>query len=224
MNCPSGTDNQDSQNFNGRTNSPILSTLDPAAGRNHEAEWMGVETALEADSHSLTELQGRRSLLHTDTQEPDFTSSSPARPSSFLQKARKWIKNYSQFIGPGFMVRWDICGTAYSINSLADFLQISVAYIDPGNYSTDVAAGASYQFKLLFIILVSNIIAIYLQSLCIKLGTITGMDLAQMSRAHLPRWLNIFLYLMAEGAVRTKTIPAMILANLFDQDYRYRHC
>jgi Mn2+/Fe2+ NRAMP family transporter len=47
------------------------------------------------------------------------------------------------------------------------------------------------------------------------------MDLAQMCRAHLPKWLNISLYLMAEGAVRTKTIHAMILANLSDQDYRY---
>jgi hypothetical protein len=49
------------------------------------------------------------------------------------------------------------------------------------------------------------------------------MGLAQMCRVHLPRWLNAFLYLMAEGAVRTKTIPAMISANLSDQDYRYRH-
>lgn len=76
-----------------------------------------------------------------------------------------------------------------------------MAYIDPGNYSTAVAAGASYQFRLLFIVLVSNIIAIYLQSLCIKLGTVTGKDLAQNCRAHLPKWLNIFLYIMAEGAV-----------------------
>lgn len=49
--------------------------------------------------------------------------------------------------------------------------------------------------------LVSNIIAIYLQSLCIKLGTVTGKDLAQNCRAHLPKWMNIFLYIMAEGAV-----------------------
>lgn len=82
-----------------------------------------------------------------------------------------------------------------------------MAYIDPGNYSTDVAAGASYQFKLLFIVLMSNIIAIYLQSLCIKLGTVTGMDLAQMCRASLPRWLNYFLYFMAEGAVSKHPSP-----------------
>jgi metal iron transporter len=76
-----------------------------------------------------------------------------------------------------------------------------VAYIDPGNYSTDVAAGATYRFRLLFIILMANFFAIYLQSLCIKLGTVTGLNLAEACRAFLPRWLNIVLYLMAEAAV-----------------------
>ena len=78
---------------------------------------------------------------------------------------------------------------------------IAVAYIDPGNYSTDVAAGATYRFKLLFIILMSNLFAIFLQSLCIKLGTVTGLDLAQHCRKHLPRWLNYFLYFLAENDI-----------------------
>lgn len=89
--------------------------------------------------------------------------------------------------------------------------QISVAYIDPGNYATDVAAGADYRFKLLFIVLLANIIAIYLQSLCIKLGTVSGMDLAQMCRTHLPPWLNIFLYILAEAAVSDATLYQYIL-------------
>lgn len=71
----------------------------------------------------------------------------------------------------------------------------------PGNYATDVAAGASYRFKLLFIILMSNIFAIFLQSLCVKLGTVTGMNLAENCRAHLPWWLNIVLYIFAESAI-----------------------
>lgn len=78
---------------------------------------------------------------------------------------------------------------------------IAVAYIDPGNYSTDVAAGSTYRFKLLFIILMSNLFAIFLQSLCIKLGTVTGLNLAEHCRAHLPRWLNYFLYFLAESAI-----------------------
>jgi metal iron transporter len=82
-----------------------------------------------------------------------------------------------------------------------DIFKIAVAYIDPGNYSTDVAAGATYRFKLLFIVLMSNIFAIFLQSLCIKLGSVSGLNLAEACKEFLPRWLNIFLYLMAEAAV-----------------------
>lgn len=73
--------------------------------------------------------------------------------------------------------------------------------VDPGNYATDIAAGASYQFKLLFIVLLSNIFAILLQSLAIQLGTVTGLDLACMCRVYLPRWLNYFLYALAEIAI-----------------------
>ena len=91
------------------------------------------------------------------------------------------LTKFSKFIGPGFMV--------------------SVAYIDPGNYSTDVAAGSRYRFRLLFIILMSNLIAIFLQSLCVKLGTVTGMNLAEHCKANLPKWLNYVLYVFAESAI-----------------------
>lgn len=64
-----------------------------------------------------------------------------------------------------------------------------------------MAAGASFRFKLLFVILMSNIFAIFLQSLCVKLGTVTGMNLAENCKAHLPRWLNYVLYFFAEAAI-----------------------
>lgn len=101
--------------------------------------------------------------------------------SGRLQLVGRVLKKYSNFIGPGFMV--------------------SVAYIDPGNYSTDVAAGASTRFKLLFIVLMSNVFAIVLQSLAVRLGTVTGLNLAEHCRAHLPRWLNFVLYILGEGAI-----------------------
>lgn len=91
------------------------------------------------------------------------------------------LKRYRKFVGPGFM--------------------ISVAYIDPGNYATDVQAGATYRFKLLCMVLVSNIFAIYLQSLAIKLGSVTGLNLAEMAKAHCPPWLNYTLYFFAECAI-----------------------
>ena len=99
----------------------------------------------------------------------------------FYRRAASIFTKYVRFIGPGFLV--------------------AVAYIDPGNYSTDVAAGATFRFRLLFIVLMSNIFAIFLQSLCIKLGTVTGLNLAEHCRAHLPRWLNIGLYLFGEAAI-----------------------
>ncbi|KAH8672737.1 transporter protein smf2 [Tricladium varicosporioides] len=107
-----------------------------------------------------------------------------------LMRARNAIMTFAKFIGPGFM--------------------IAVAYIDPGNYATDVAAGATYRFKLLFIVLMSNIFAIFLQSLCIKLGSVSGLNLAEACRAFLPKWLNIFLYLMAEGAIIATDIAEVI--------------
>ncbi|KAG5971142.1 hypothetical protein E4U58_000241 [Claviceps cyperi] len=98
-----------------------------------------------------------------------------------LERMKHACWTFGQFVGPGFM--------------------ISVAYIDPGNYSTDIAAGASYQYRLLFIVLLSNLFAILLQSLAIQLGTITGLDLASACRAFLPRWLNYVLYALAEVAI-----------------------
>ncbi|KAH7342851.1 natural resistance-associated macrophage protein-domain-containing protein [Rhexocercosporidium sp. MPI-PUGE-AT-0058] len=107
-----------------------------------------------------------------------------------FMKIRKGVTTYGKFVGPGFM--------------------ISVAYIDPGNYSTDVAAGATYRFRLLFIVLMSNIFAIFLQSLCIKLGSVSGLNLAEACRAFLPRWMNYFLYVMAEGAIIATDIAEVI--------------
>ena len=70
-----------------------------------------------------------------------------------------------------------------------------------GNYATDVAAGASYKYRLLVMILVSNIIAIFLQSLCIKLGSVTGLNLAENIKQNCPLWLNYVLWFFAEAAI-----------------------
>ncbi|KAH0492621.1 hypothetical protein TgHK011_007567 [Trichoderma gracile] len=113
-----------------------------------------------------------------------------ARPKAVLARLRHVLMTFGKFVGPGFMV--------------------SVAYIDPGNYSTDIAAGSSYRFKLLFVVLLSNLFAILLQSLAIQLGTVTGLDLASACRAYLPRWLNYFLYVLAEVAIIATDIAEVI--------------
>ncbi|GCF01524.1 manganese transporter smf2 [Zygosaccharomyces mellis] len=88
---------------------------------------------------------------------------------------------YAKFIGPGLMV--------------------SVSYMDPGNYSTAVAAGSAHKYKLLFSVLVANFMAAFWQCLCAKLGAVTGLDLAQNCKRHLTPQLNVALYILAEIAI-----------------------
>src|SRR3954467_14428071 len=82
------------------------------------------------------------------------------------QTASFWRKILA-FAGPGFLV--------------------SVGYMDPGNWATDLAGGAKYGYTLLSVILISNLIAMLLQHLCVKLGVVTGRDLAQACRDAYPK-------------------------------------
>src|SRR5215218_10029399 len=85
------------------------------------------------------------------------------------------------FAGPGFLV--------------------SVGYMDPGNWATDLAGGARYGYTLLFVILISNLMAILLQHLCVKLGVATGRDLAQACRDAYSRPTVWFLWILCELAI-----------------------
>jgi Natural resistance-associated macrophage protein len=98
-----------------------------------------------------------------------------------LNHAGRTLRKFAKFIGPGFMV--------------------AVAYIDPGNYATDAAAGAESQFGLLFMVLLSNLIAIFFQTLCIKMGSVTGGTLAQVCRDNMPKWMTWSLYVISEAAI-----------------------
>lgn len=114
----------------------------------------------------------------------ETTSPSPpaqARRRALWSKVSAVVIRYVHFVGPGFLV--------------------AVAYIDPGNYATDIQAGASTRYAHLFVVMMANLIAIFLQSLCIKLGSVTGLNLAENCRKHLPRWLNLSLYVLSEAAI-----------------------
>lgn len=119
-------------------------------------------------------------------------SSSPPCPPSSLSAVgadrggsiKKWqatLKQFLRFCGPGYM--------------------IAVGYMDPGNWATDIEAGSRYGYALLFVILLSNCMAMILQHLCVRLAITTRMDLAQACRARLPRWANLPMYLIAEIAI-----------------------
>ncbi|KAF3942367.1 hypothetical protein ABW19_dt0210555 [Dactylella cylindrospora] len=97
---------------------------------------------------------------------------------------------FLRFVGPGIL--------------------ISVAYIDPDNFQANVASGAEFRYKLLFMVLLGNVISVFLQSMSIKLGSVTGLDLAQMNRASLPYWLNICLWLLAEASIICTDVGSVI--------------
>ncbi len=78
---------------------------------------------------------------------------------------------------------------------------VSVGYMDPGNWATDLAGGARYGYTLLSVILISNLIAILLQHLCVKLGIATGRDLAQACRDHYSKPVVWGLWALCEAAI-----------------------
>jgi manganese transport protein len=95
---------------------------------------------------------------------------------------------------------------------------VAVGYMDPGNWATDLAGGARYGYTLLSVILLSNLMAILLQALAVRLGIASGRDLAQACRDHYSRPVTIFLWILCEIAIAAcdlaEVIGAAIALNL----------
>jgi len=92
-----------------------------------------------------------------------------------------WWRKLFAFMGPAYL--------------------ISVGYMDPGNWATDLAGGSEYGYALIWVLLMSNLMALLLQSLSARLGVVRGLDLAQASRATYPPAVNLCLYVLAEIAI-----------------------
>ena len=108
---------------------------------------------------------------------------------SVLVPAGGWRRAFA-FFGPGYMV--------------------AVGYMDPGNWATSLAGGSKFGYALLVVALVSNIMAIVLQSLCARLAIASGRDLAQACRDAYPTWVSIPLWLFAELAIIATDIAEVI--------------
>jgi manganese transport protein len=95
---------------------------------------------------------------------------------------------------------------------------VAVGYMDPGNWATDIAGGARFGYTLLSVVLLSNLMAILLQSLALKLGIVTGRDLAQVCRDHYSRPVSFVLWVLCEIAIAAcdlaEVIGAAIALNL----------
>jgi manganese transport protein len=94
------------------------------------------------------------------------------------------------FLGPGYLV--------------------AVGYMDPGNWATSLAGGSKFGYALLSVALLSNAMAIVLQSLCTRLGVGAGRDLAQACRDSFPRWISLPLWLSAEIAITATDLAEVI--------------
>lgn len=87
---------------------------------------------------------------------------------------------------------------------------VSVGYMDPGNWATDLAGGSRFGYSLLWVLLMSNLIALLLQSMSARLGVVARRDLAQASRDLYPRWVNLILYGLAEIAIAATDLAEVL--------------
>ncbi len=98
-----------------------------------------------------------------------------------LPAGASWLRRMFAFAGPAYLV--------------------SVGYMDPGNWATDLAGGARFGYQLVWVLVMSNLMAVLLQTLSARLGVVTGKDLAQACRDYYPRALSIPLWLLCEIAI-----------------------
>ena len=106
-----------------------------------------------------------------------------------VQNKRGWRKLLA-FMGPAYLV--------------------SVGYMDPGNWATDLQGGAKFGYQLIWVLLLSNLMAILLQSLSARLGIVRRLDLAQANRATYPPFVNFILYLLAEVAIAATDLAEVL--------------
>src|SRR2546421_3858583 len=113
--------------------------------------------------------------------QPMLRSLSEVHRTLVVPHPARFYRKLLAFAGPGFLV--------------------AVGYMDPGNWATDLAGGAKFGYALLFVVMLSNLMAILLQHLCIKLGVATGRDLAQACRDHYSTPTVWFLWILCEIAI-----------------------
>jgi len=120
---------------------------------------------------------------------PDYTSLSEVNQSVDTSKKIGWRRVLS-FFGPAYLV--------------------SVGYMDPGNWATDLAGGSKFGYTLIWVLLMSNMMALLLQSMSARLGIVRGRDLAQANRETYPRYINISFYVLAEIAIAATDLAEIL--------------
>ena len=103
---------------------------------------------------------------------------------------KPWWKRILAFIGPAYLV--------------------GVGYMDPGNWATDLAGGSKFGYTLIWVLLMSNLMALLLQSLSARLGIVRGRDLAQANRETYPKQINFILYILAEVSILSTDLAEVL--------------
>jgi manganese transport protein len=118
------------------------------------------------------------------------TSLSEVHQSIDIGKRTSGWKKIFAFFGPAYLV--------------------SVGYMDPGNWATDLAGGSKFGYTLIWVLLMSNLMALLLQSLSARLGIVRQRDLAQANRETYPRFINFILYILAEIAIAATDLAEVL--------------
>ncbi|MGN6463918.1 MAG: Nramp family divalent metal transporter [Rhizobiaceae bacterium] len=129
----------------------------------------------------LQTVHPQREETHPHPVDAGSTTLAEVNSTVAIPRDASWLRRLFAFAGPGYMV--------------------SVGYMDPGNWATDLAGGSKFGYTLLSVILLSNLMAILLQALAARLGIATGRDLAQACREHYPRPVNLALWFLCELAI-----------------------
>jgi manganese transport protein len=120
----------------------------------------------------------------------DRVSLSEVHQSVDTTLSKKGWRKVLAFFGPAYMV--------------------SVGYMDPGNWATDIAGGSKFGYQLIWVLLMSNLMALLLQSLSARLGIVRQMDLAQANRLTYPKGVNFMFYILAEVAIAATDLAEII--------------
>lgn len=120
----------------------------------------------------------------------DYSSLSEVHESVDTTIPRKGWRRVLSFFGPAYL--------------------ISVGYMDPGNWATDIAGGSKFGYQLIWVLLMSNMMALLLQSLSARLGIVRGRDLAQANRETYPRAVNLAFYGLAEIAIAATDLAEIL--------------
>jgi manganese transport protein len=149
---------------------------------------VGTEGA--ADAHRGWRL-ARRDAPLADVYQTIAVSAPPGSSASVgLPASASTFRRFSAFLGPGYLV--------------------AVGYMDPGNWATAIAGGSKYGYALLWVALLSNIIAMFLQSLCARLAIASRRDLAQACHDAYPKWVSRGLWVLAEIAIVATDLAEVI--------------